>query len=530
MSRAARSSNRLTADNADVADTRKVPPPLPLSAPSAKSAVKNSEAKSDDQQSELPRGWVEIALGKLGLGRTEGIEPADEPNTLFELWSVPSFPSGKPERVRGETIGSNKQRVAEGDVLLCKINPRINRVWVVGPFSGLPQIASTEWIVFRSPSFEPRFLMWRFRENLFRSSLCANMTGVGGSLTRARPKDVAQIKIALPPLAEQRRIVAQLEALEARSRRARALLAEVPAQLAQARQSLLAAAFRGTLTANWRKTNHPSETGAARLNRLRIERRKNWELAELKKMRARGKEHADDTWKSRYVEPSPLTNTEPLPSTWIWASLLELEEGSRKSAYGVLKPGPSDPSGIRMLKSGQVRHGWVDLSEDYRISPELDEEFAKTRLRGGEVLINLVGASIGRSAVAPDETAGCNLSRAVGMIPVPREIATHVQLVLSSPLCQVSIQEKTGGSAQGVLNMEEVRSLPIPLPPEPEQHEIVRRLKAAFARLDAAERAHATAVADLDRLDQSLLARAFSGTLVPQDPADEPAAATLARG
>ena len=323
----------------------------------------------------------------------------------------------------------------------------------------------------------------------------------------------SRLPIPLPPLLEQRRIVARLEALTARSRRARALLAEVPTQLAQARQSLLASAFRGDLTADWRRSNQPKETGIALLNRLQSERRKNWEASEFQKMCARGRRPKDATWKSHYVEPIVSTCADPLPTTWTWACLIELEEGDRKSGYGVLKPGPHEPTGIRMLKSGQIRHGWVDLSEDYRISPELDTEFAKTRLRGGEVLINLVGASIGRSAVAPAETAGYNLSRAIGMIPVPQKIAVYVQLVLGSPVCQRLIAGKTGGSAQGVLNMEEVRSLEIPLPSEVEQHEIVRRLQSAFARLDAAAAAHTGAVAELDRLDQSLLTRAFSGAL-----------------
>ncbi len=84
------------------------------------------------------------------------------------------------------------------------------------------------------------------------------------------------------------------------------------------------------------------------------------------------------------------------------------------------------------------------------------------------------------------------------------------------------------GTTHTTIYYPELKALHITLPPLPEQHEIVRRLTAALARLDAAARAHAAAVTELDRLDQSLLARAFSGTLVPQDPADEPAAVALA--
>ena len=74
---------------------------------------------------------------------------------------------------------------------------------------------------------------------------------------------------------------------------------------------------------------------------------------------------------------------------------------------------------------------------------------------------------------------------------------------------------KTAAGQVGISG-KDLKQTPIPLPPLAEQHEIVRRLNAAFARLDAAAAAHAAAVAELDRLDQSLLARAFSGGLVPQ--------------
>jgi type I restriction enzyme, S subunit len=511
--------NRLTADNADFADAEKNSRArLPLSAPSAKSAVKSSGPEIEHKPLALPRGWVEVTIGdlvdRLQYGHTaKAIHSGDGPRFL----RITDITDEGVDwgRVPGCQIGGSeleKYRLAEGDIVFAR-SGSIEKAWRV---KSPPDAIFASYLI-RGRPLNPQIGEWlskfiRTRSYLVQIGAASSGTG----MQNVNAKKLSSVRLLLPPSAEQSRIIDRLEALEARSRRARALLAEVPAQLAQARQSLLAAAFRGDLTADWRRSSGANESGSALLDRLRTERRKNWETAELHKMRARGKEPTDYTWKARYVEPGASQCADPLPATWTWACLLELEEGDRKSGYGVLKPGPHEPTGIRMLKSGQVRHGWVDLSEDYRISPGLDAEFAKTRLRGGEVLINLVGASIGRSAVAPPETAGCNLSRAIGMIPVPRQIAVYVQLVLGSPVCQRLIIEKTGGSAQGVLNMEEVRSLAIPLPPETEQHEIVRRLTAALARLDAAARAHAAAVAELDRLDQSLLARAFSGTLVPQ--------------
>ncbi|HEY1381125.1 MAG TPA: hypothetical protein VGF55_30275, partial [Gemmataceae bacterium] len=99
---------------------------------------------------ELPLGWTEIKLGDLGIGRSKPCEPRKQPTTVFELWSVPSYGTGKPEVKAGSEIESGKQYVQPGDVLLCKINPRLNRVWLVGPTGEHPQVASTEWIVIRT--------------------------------------------------------------------------------------------------------------------------------------------------------------------------------------------------------------------------------------------------------------------------------------------------------------------------------------------------------------------------------------------
>src|SRR5215510_12742316 len=109
----------------------------------------------------LPNGWVHVCLEELGMRPTITVDPSKEPAKEWELWSVPSFPAGRPEVLTGAEIGSTKQRVHEGDVLLCKINPRINRVWVVSEAHDLEQIASSEWIVFQKTEVDSRLLMHR---------------------------------------------------------------------------------------------------------------------------------------------------------------------------------------------------------------------------------------------------------------------------------------------------------------------------------------------------------------------------------
>jgi type I restriction enzyme, S subunit len=209
-------------------------------------------------------------------------------------------------------------------------------------------------------------------------------------------------------------------------------------------------------------------------------------------------------------------NYEPqdaVPNGWTSKTLEEFVEEGRAIGYGVLKPGPNVEGGIRLIKSNQVRDGHVDLSEDYRISPELDQEFRRTRLRGGELLLNVVG-SIGRSAIAPPELKGANVSRAIAVLPVDTQRAPWIQLFLSSPKCQAEMFGRKVGIAQPVLNLGQVRKLLIPVPPLPEQRRIVAEIEKLFTRLDAGVAALRRLQANLKRYRAAVLKAACEGRLV----------------
>ena len=137
---------------------------------------------------------------------SESINPMKSPDTVFEMYSVPIFDTGHPEYLRGNEIASNKVVVKKNDVLLCKINPRINRVWVVADESEHINIASSEWIVVRNKSYNPHFLAWYFRSPRFKQLMVSEVTGIGGSLTRAQPKAVAEYPVPVLARAEQDKI------------------------------------------------------------------------------------------------------------------------------------------------------------------------------------------------------------------------------------------------------------------------------------------------------------------------------------
>ena len=160
----------------------------------------------------------------LGSG---SVNPERFPDEVFDLYSIPAFDRGTPEVVAGKDIGSTKQVVEPGDVLLSKIVPHIRRTWVVGPHRGRRIIASGEWIVFRGERIHPGYVRHVLVGDPFHAQFMRTVTGVGGSLLRARPAHVAKIAIPLPSHQDQQRIADILDradALRAKRRAALALL------------------------------------------------------------------------------------------------------------------------------------------------------------------------------------------------------------------------------------------------------------------------------------------------------------------
>jgi type I restriction enzyme S subunit len=161
---------------------------------------------------EFPDGWTKSTLGDVRVDRSSRVIPAEAPDEVFELFSIPSFPSGTAQILRGAEIGSDKQSVDPGTVLVSKINPRINRVWVVRPRTSHRAIASTEWVTFApTEGVVPEFLAYYLRRDVFREYLATNASGVGGSLMRVRPALIDRYPFLVAPIAEQHRIVAALD-------------------------------------------------------------------------------------------------------------------------------------------------------------------------------------------------------------------------------------------------------------------------------------------------------------------------------
>lgn len=151
-------------------------------------------------------------LGNYSVKGRGSIDPRKHQEEEFDLFSIPAYDVGCPERLKGSDIGSAKKLVEPGDVLISRIVPHIQRVWVVGKDAGRKQIASGEWIIFKGDDICPNYLRHVLLSAPFHAQFLNTVAGIGGSLLRARPAEVNRIEIPVPEvIGEQQRIAAILD-------------------------------------------------------------------------------------------------------------------------------------------------------------------------------------------------------------------------------------------------------------------------------------------------------------------------------
>lgn len=201
-----------------------------------------------------------------------------------------------------------------------------------------------------------------------------------------------------------------------------------------------------------------------------------------------------------------------LPDEWEVRTVEELAE-PKGIAYGVLKPGPQSASGVPMLRVSDVRDGRVDATNLYMISPELDAEYRRTKLRGGEVVVSIQG-SVGRVAIVPDELAGANVSRTLAIIrPRDPNLAAWIHRALEAPSAQAAMREVIGGTTRDSLNLRDLRRIELPVPPEPVRSQVLQLVESSESMLTSSSAHLSTARQALERFRRAVLAAACSGRL-----------------
>jgi type I restriction enzyme S subunit len=377
-----------------------------------------------------------------------------------------------------------------------------------------------------------KWLNWLFKSNIGRSQIEALSTGNQESMRNIGQRRIGQICVPIAPTKEMNRIISKIDELFSRIDEGERALARVQKLVERYRQSVLKAAVTGELTRDWREKNKGKlESGEALRAQILRARRDAWEMAELDKWKAEGVTPANDKWKQKYDEPvsARLGLSDIVPESWTELSLEQATKAERPIAYGVLQPGMDVADGVLMVRVCDVAEGVVDLSSLRRISPAIAGQFPRTKLRGGEVLLTLVG-TIGRTAIVPMELAGANVARAVGVLaPMRQVLAEWLELCLRHEKTRQVLTENAREVARKTLNLEQLREYAVPCPSEAEQREAVSRSNELLSKAEAAAQAIVSQTRYASALRQSTLKAAFRGELVAHDPADEPAAVLLSR-
>ena len=346
--------------------------------------------------------------------------------------------------------------------------------------------------------------------------------------------DLYKVQVPLAPTAEQITVVEKLEELLSDLDAGVAELKAAQQKLARYRQSLLKAAVQGELTAAWREQHPPTETGAQLLERILVERRTRWEARQLAKFEQQGKARPKD-WQKKYPEPVwPDTADLPaLPQGWVWASAEQLCEFITK---GTTPPKDVDdgsrPEVPFLRVTNLTDRGVLDMQDQVFVSSATHRGFlARSVVYPGDVLMNIVGPPLGQAAIVPGTWPEWNINQAIAIYrAVDGVAASFVCSYLLSSVAQRWLKSRAKTTAgQTNLTLELCRNLPIPLPPTGEQAVIGRVLEAAVSAVADQAKTADLALPQSTAQRQNILRSAFNGQLVPQDPADEPASALLAR-
>ena len=497
-----------------------------------------------DGLAKLPEGWEWARIGDLALGDIQtGPFGAQLHRSEFVLSGIPVLAIGNVkwgyvdlseiEHVTAEKAEQLQRYVLRaGDVLF-------TRSGTVGRSAVLPQEADgylmTGHILrirLNPEIYLPELLFRAFRGE---PTMERQLQGHTRGMTRAgfNTSLLSDLIVPVPPPAEQRRIVAKIKALQERSQRARKVLAEVGSLLEQFRQSVLAAAFRGDLTARWRSAHPNVEPASELLCRLHAERRHRWEQAELAKYEAKGQKPPKN-WQDKYEEPEPVEDSTlpELPEEWVWSTLETISVIQGGLTLGQKKRTGVQYVSVPYLRVANVQRGHLDLSEVKTIEVTLDG-LEQLRLQDGDLLFNEGGDrdKLGRGWIWKAEIEDCIHQNHVFRA---RLFSSELIPALISYYANEFGREFFFRRASQTVNLASINKtqlsrLPIPVIPLQEQQVLVALLDEVLGVARALQDQGDIAVSELDQLDQSILAKAFRGELVPQDPNDEPASTLLTR-
>ena len=486
--------------------------------------------------SESPSPWVWIrlkdlveamCLGKmLDKAKNQGT-PKPYLGNINVRWFA--FHLTELKEMRFEDDEVERFSLCVGDLVVCEGGePGRAAVWS-GQTDCMMIQKALHRIRFYPEVYEPRFGMYflfygtttnRFAE-FYTGTTIKHLTGTA----------LSDVLFPLPALPEQHRIVEKIEELFSDLDAGVSALHRAKANLKRYRASVLKSAVEGRLTEEWRKEHPQPEDGAMLLDRILRERREKWEKDQLQKFKEKGKEPPKG-WESKYEEPSaPDTSELPdLPEGWVWATV----DRVGKVQLGRQRA-PQHHTGTHMrpyLRVANVFEDRIDLSDVMEMNFTSDE-FPVYELHPGDILLN-EGQSmelVGRPAMYRGELPGACFTNSLVRFQAHDCLDRNYALFVFLACLKTGRFQKIATITVNIAHLGAGRfaELAFPLPPLAEQEQIVALVEERLSQIDSAEKTIDAELIRAKRLRQSILKRAFEGTLVPQDPKDEPASVLLER-
>jgi len=501
----------------------------------------------------LPANWMQVRLTEIAT-----INPTLDKSEIDDELLVSFVPMPAVEAETGRIDVSAHRKFAEvkkgytgfleDDVLFAKITPCMEngKMAVVPALKNDLGFGSTEFLVLRpAGGISPSYLYYFVSSKAFRIEAERNMTGAVGQ-RRVPTTFLGDREIPLPPADEQQRIVAKLDELFSELDKGVENLRTAQQQLKVYRQALLKHAFEGRLTAEWRVQNPDKlESAEALLARIQQEREARYQQQLAEWQAAQQAWEASGKTGSKPAKPKvptalvPLTADElaelpELPAGWFWVQLEALITGIDQGWSPKCENQPTEDESWGVIKTTAIQHGQFFENHNKSLPKNLAPR-AQHKLSAGDILITRAGPRVRVGVCCLIRKVSKNLMncdkayriRSLDSVCAP----SYLEGVLNSPKILDTLEHiKSGINDSGVnLNQGAFLRLAIPLCSLSEQTALLIELEEKLSSLDQLENTIATSLQQAEALRQSILKKAFSGQLVPQNPDDEPASMLLER-